>query len=137
MKIGRNDPCHCGSGRNYKHCCLVMGEIEASAPQELLWRRLRGLLDGLPHRMMSFIEQAYGSEAIGEAIEDFLMEHDVDFESNPVLLQVFMPWFLHFWTPDVDTQVPNDDLREIAPTAAYIAQRRRQLDPLLVRYLES
>ncbi|MEY4588052.1 MAG: hypothetical protein RL497_128 [Pseudomonadota bacterium] len=22
MKIGRNDPCHCGSGKKYKHCCL-------------------------------------------------------------------------------------------------------------------
>ena len=22
MKIGRNDPCPCGSGRKYKHCCL-------------------------------------------------------------------------------------------------------------------
>ncbi len=21
-KIGRNDPCHCGSGRKYKKCCL-------------------------------------------------------------------------------------------------------------------
>jgi tetratricopeptide (TPR) repeat protein len=21
-KIGRNDPCHCGSGRKYKRCCL-------------------------------------------------------------------------------------------------------------------
>ena len=20
--IGRNEPCHCGSGRKYKHCCL-------------------------------------------------------------------------------------------------------------------
>jgi len=23
MKIGRNDPCPCGSGRKYKHCCLI------------------------------------------------------------------------------------------------------------------
>ncbi len=23
MKIGRNDPCSCGSGRKYKHCCLA------------------------------------------------------------------------------------------------------------------
>lgn len=22
MKIGRNDPCPCGSGRKYKQCCL-------------------------------------------------------------------------------------------------------------------
>jgi len=21
MKVGRNDPCPCGSGRKYKHCC--------------------------------------------------------------------------------------------------------------------
>ena len=21
MKIGRNDPCECGSGKKYKHCC--------------------------------------------------------------------------------------------------------------------
>jgi len=21
-KVGRNDPCPCGSGRKYKHCCL-------------------------------------------------------------------------------------------------------------------
>lgn len=23
MKIGRNDPCPCGSGKKYKHCCLL------------------------------------------------------------------------------------------------------------------
>ena len=22
MNIGRNDPCHCGSGKKYKRCCL-------------------------------------------------------------------------------------------------------------------
>ena len=22
VKVGRNDPCPCGSGRKYKHCCL-------------------------------------------------------------------------------------------------------------------
>lgn len=32
MKLGRNDPCHCGSGKKYKHCCLegaakIHGEI--------------------------------------------------------------------------------------------------------------
>ncbi len=23
---GRNEPCHCGSGKKYKHCCLVEDE---------------------------------------------------------------------------------------------------------------
>lgn len=26
VKIGRNDPCPCGSGRKYKHCCLAKDE---------------------------------------------------------------------------------------------------------------
>lgn len=27
-KIGRNDPCPCGSEKKYKHCCLKTGEFE-------------------------------------------------------------------------------------------------------------
>jgi SEC-C motif-containing protein len=28
---GRNEPCHCGSGRKYKHCCLDKDNQEAAA----------------------------------------------------------------------------------------------------------
>jgi hypothetical protein len=27
---GRNEPCHCGSGRKYKHCCLEKDEAKAA-----------------------------------------------------------------------------------------------------------
>ena len=27
--IGRNDPCPCGSGKKYKHCCLLKGAAPA------------------------------------------------------------------------------------------------------------
>ena len=27
MKVGRNDPCPCGSGKRYKRCCLGKPEI--------------------------------------------------------------------------------------------------------------
>jgi SEC-C motif len=27
--LGRNDPCHCGSGRKYKQCCLAKDEAVA------------------------------------------------------------------------------------------------------------
>lgn len=33
-KVGRNDPCPCGSGKKYKHCCMVQGPAgQAGAPQ--------------------------------------------------------------------------------------------------------
>ncbi len=34
MKIGRNDPCPCGSGRKYKHCCLNKKTFEQVAQAE-------------------------------------------------------------------------------------------------------
>jgi hypothetical protein len=33
MKPGRNNPCPCGSGKKYKHCCLP--KDESVAPDEL------------------------------------------------------------------------------------------------------
>lgn len=32
IKIGRNDPCPCGSGRKFKRCCLQKTTVESSAP---------------------------------------------------------------------------------------------------------
>src|SRR5215813_8538724 len=49
-KIGRNDPCPCGSGKKYKHCHLPIEEA-AEAEQ----RRLRGAVDTL---MPQIIEAA-------------------------------------------------------------------------------
>jgi hypothetical protein len=31
MKIGRNDPCPCGSGKKYKACCLAKDEAALRA----------------------------------------------------------------------------------------------------------
>lgn len=31
---GRNDPCHCGSGKKYKQCCLEKDEAAARAARQ-------------------------------------------------------------------------------------------------------
>lgn len=33
-KIGRNQPCPCGSGKKYKHCCLTAQQMEQKAIEE-------------------------------------------------------------------------------------------------------
>lgn len=30
-KLGRNDPCPCGSGKRYKRCCLASGKYDGSS----------------------------------------------------------------------------------------------------------
>ena len=34
VRIGRNDPCPCGSGRKYKKCCLLNPRIASSEEKE-------------------------------------------------------------------------------------------------------
>jgi hypothetical protein len=36
MKIGRNEPCHCGSGLKYKRCCAGKDEEARSAELQAL-----------------------------------------------------------------------------------------------------
>jgi hypothetical protein len=138
MKTGRNDPCPCGSGKKYKHCCLNAGTGQAAAPTDLTWRRMRGLLDGFPTEMLRFTKQTYGPTAVHEAWDEFTDFETPEFDPNTPLMQLFMPWFFNCWTPDpVTTEVANNSLHGVIPIKAYLATKGPQLDPLLRRYLES
>jgi hypothetical protein len=35
-KVGRNEPCPCGSGKKYKRCCLLKGNADKSVPEIIL-----------------------------------------------------------------------------------------------------
>jgi hypothetical protein len=138
MKPGRNDPCPCGSGKKYKHCCLNAGSVPAATPADLTWHKLRALLDGYAIKMLRFIAEAYGQLAVHEAWNDFMCDDDLAFDHDTPLMQLFMPWFFHCWAPDpFSTTVVNKSLHGVVPTAAYLASKGRRLDPLLRRYLES
>ena len=41
-KIGRNQPCPCGSGKKYKHCCLSKDQASRSAPARHAEQHLPG-----------------------------------------------------------------------------------------------
>lgn len=44
MKIGRNDPCPCGSGKKYKKCCLVTDYVETGREESIRARLVQELL---------------------------------------------------------------------------------------------
>ena len=39
VKLGRNDPCHCGSGHKYKQCCLAKDQAAEQQALEIAIRR--------------------------------------------------------------------------------------------------
>ncbi len=98
-KIGRNDPCPCGSGKKYKHCCL-----QQQAASESFWSQQREASDQLTHDMMRFAARKIGKH-IDDAWQDFNMTNlPVAFVDRSSEDQIFMPYFLFDWDPDSRTR---------------------------------
>ncbi len=91
---GRNDPCPCGSGRKYKHCCLA-----SLAATQQLWQRLREAEGRLIPELLEFGLTRTGKPGFAAAWKYFsggtvpLEEaaEDPDFE------RLFLIWFLFDW----------------------------------------
>jgi tetratricopeptide (TPR) repeat protein len=72
-KIGRNDPCPCGSGKKYKQCCLAKHEAAASAAQAAqaaaVSARRPGLLGSFLHSDDGLDELTEASNAVVDLIQ--------------------------------------------------------------------
>jgi hypothetical protein len=91
---GRNDPCPCGSGRKYKHCCL-----EARKDVERQWRSVRDAEGRVVPRILAFALDRHGKTGLGTAWKYFCggtvpLERAAD---SPDFEQLFLIWFLFDW----------------------------------------
>ena len=138
MNPGRNEPCPCGSGRKYKHCCGAPEAAPSESPEDLQWRRLRRAIEPLPVELLRFTGEYFGPAGMAEAWDEFTGWEDVPFVAHSPHIPVFMPWFFHNWTPDLpDTEVRMEARAEVTAAQAYVARKGRRLDPLARRYLEA
>ncbi len=55
-KIGRNDPCPCGSGKKYKQCCQKK-DLAQRVPKDMKSRSIKTLGSGIT-KMMSVLSDA-------------------------------------------------------------------------------
>ena len=78
-KIGRNDPCPCGSGKKYKHCCLgskvatinrTTSKSEKPVVSPLAIMRFEQKLQDKPKEL----------EQIGKQIEKYSGDKDICFK---------------------------------------------------------
>lgn len=85
-KPGRNEPCDCGSGRKYKHCCLP---IEGLAPPFGEVNLLRYVLDSTPARRLSELPfSRVEPEAVWDTARQWLEEGD-----GKRAVALLEPWF--------------------------------------------
>lgn len=129
-KIGRNDPCPCGSGKKYKHCCLP-----GYAPSiDRVWARQHEESDRLTREITRFALRKFG-ERIYEAWQDFNMsDAPKPLDEAADERQVFMPYFLFQWTPDGRSTTARGQGGVVARW--YMLEKSKQLTAMERMFLE-
>ena len=139
MKIGRNQPCPCGSGKKYKKCCLVK---TAAPSQTLYYRRLSEAHDRLVDRLLAYANRIFGKEAVDVAMHEFLLWPDREDEISEEMLDragpLFWPWYLFNWEYDpIDAEVELAGPEGRTVAELYAEERSSKLDTLERRLIES
>ncbi|MEI8191664.1 MAG: SEC-C metal-binding domain-containing protein, partial [candidate division NC10 bacterium] len=96
-KVGRNDPCPCGSGKKYKKCCLSKAE---GAPEA---RRTESPDQRLRQRLMGYVETSLPHAETHRAMREFFGER-FDPDNKRLALDsrgveadwpIFLEWLIH------------------------------------------
>lgn len=97
-KVGRNDPCPCGSGKKYKKCCMIKSSVGYGTDEFLKSKIIQDLLE--------FSENNY-EDAMDKAFQ-FFWRHYSPFESGDAEIEKFcesnfVEWFIYDWVIDEAT----------------------------------
>ena len=94
---GRNDPCPCGSGRKFKHCCLRALDADDAARTRL--RTAEGVL--VP-ALFAYAADEFGDEFFDEAWDEFFLWDAVpdDIDNSREFGTTFDPFFAFSFVPD-------------------------------------
>ncbi len=132
MKVGRNDPCPCGSGKKYKKCCL---QKETPDYRDLDYRRLSKVCNSLMDRLIDLVPRLFGPAAGSWALDEFFLWPDPDNEPSDEAVErcnpVFLPWLVFHWEyePEEGEEPPAGPPGRTA-AELYAEEKGDRLDPL-------
>lgn len=136
MKVGRNEPCPCGSGKKYKKCCLNKQNVSS----DLLYRRLGEAHDRLIHRLMRHGYKVFGENALVFALDEFMgwPQEGVSDENLADHEQLFYPWFLYNWAYEPDPDLPQlNGPEDMTIAELYAADQKNRLNHLEAQIIET
>ena len=97
-KVGRNDPCPCGSGRKYKKCCLGKDAPGATtAVPDLPKTMITAAEASLQQRLIEFSTQSRFRPHFEQALQIFFSERDTlagDASPSKAEFGQFVEWFV-------------------------------------------
>lgn len=103
-KLGRNDLCHCGSGKKYKKCCIEQNAVNNEVA-DLQWVNLRKLEGSVVDEHLSpYVMNELPKDVVNQAMMDFfpegLPEAMEDELKGLFFNNFFLPWVLFNWTDE-------------------------------------
>jgi SEC-C motif-containing protein len=131
-KIGRNDPCPCGSGKKYKHCCYAkkfeLLRPEVSYGDDADWNKIRRTEGVVVHAILDCAVRRYGKAVLLAAKDEFGLWGD--FEVDELHLEtIFLPWVAFNWIADTDeVGLPERTLPDQPLGLEYLEENADELD---------
>ncbi len=137
-KTGRNDPCPCGSGKKYKHCCLPRSVSTLPAPvtPDTPWSRQRDASDHLNAELERTLKREF-ADSVLDAWMDFNQDDDpVSLSEMPHEASIFSPYLLFEWNPE--KTLPRGKAKPQGGVIAqsYLKKAADRLSPLELSILE-
>ncbi len=126
MKIGRNDPCHCGSAKKYKRCCLAKDQATNIIDNE--WQKLRRTEGEIVELLLYVANEWYGPAFIEKAWQEYTETHNesLPIENTPESGTSFVPWALFNYIHQEESET---DPSIEAPLALSFLIGAEELDP--------
>jgi hypothetical protein len=94
-KIGRNDPCPCGSNKKYKQCCLKAPSVAGDSP----WTQQHDASGRLTQEMLNFARQNFSSNLEAAWLDFNQDDTPLPIGEDEEEAQIFVPYFLFDWNP--------------------------------------
>jgi hypothetical protein len=98
-KVGRNDPCPCGSGKKYKKCCLNKSESNREIQGVVSQKAVKEPVDSLREKIKIFMEKGNFKSSFQSAISLYWNTTEEGLEPPGTMedadISGIMEWFVH------------------------------------------
>lgn len=140
MKISRNAPCPCGSGKKYKKCCLPRKVVTS---EQLDYRRLSDVYNKVFEKLIDYARRVFGPASLEMSLAEFWMWPDEDeWEPTEELFgrhsPLFLPWFIFNWNYDPAAEEVELDIPHFKTVAElYLETQSLRADTLERKLIEA
>jgi hypothetical protein len=134
-KVGRNDPCPCGSRKKFKHCCLKK-EWPEPTPTDTPWSRQRDASDRLTPALLKLAAREFGENLLLAWADFNQVDVPKPLEDYPDEEAIFSPYLIFNWDPGAPARRRSGKPRAGIVASMYIEKNLSRLSDLELLILE-